>query len=400
MSKENNEGDTLPYDKTAIEILLNLPPESPLTSETIRDRENAERKQALNEVDEYLSEFEVKATDVQPAAYFILALPVEQLAYYVNRSGTLRARAPETASVVPLSGFTSWMSGIQFYLREPLDLVRGHLVGIDAPWALTAIEQTQFWKETPLAPEIKAVLSVDIGDWSKRGEFVKKPAWNCTHEEVAKEVWSQLKSLINPEDRQPRLRDDMLFQGSLGVSGNLQQGINFNLDESVVDLLDRRKQDAYERARGVALGQADAMPTDLSLYMWGRRNSYNLEPILINRVGAHALRPDVSTGIQNMFLAGDFVRTETDLACMEGANEAARRAVNALLATAGSRMAACEVWDFAALPRAAEQLAVAAGAVAAAKPLATVARAGADIATGLLGTAVRIWGDALRGAKE
>jgi uncharacterized protein with NAD-binding domain and iron-sulfur cluster len=36
-------------------------------------------------------------------------------------------------------------------------------------------------------------------------------------------------------------------------------------------------------------------------------------------------------GIPNLFLASDYVRTHTDLATMEGANEAARRAVNGLL---------------------------------------------------------------------
>ena len=46
-------------------------------------------------------------------------------------------------------------------------------------------------------------------------------------------------------------------------------------------------------------------------------------------VGRPARTP--STRIPNLFLAADFVRTHTDLATMEGANEAARRAVNAIL---------------------------------------------------------------------
>ena len=43
-------------------------------------------------------------------------------------------------------------------------------------------------------------------------------------------------------------------------------------------------------------------------------------------------------------LAADYVRTYTDLATMEGANEAARRAVNAILDATGSRAARCSVW--------------------------------------------------------
>jgi hypothetical protein len=44
-------------------------------------------------------------------------------------------------------------------------------------------------------------------------------------------------------------------------------------------------------------------------------------------------------------LASDYVRTETNLACMEGANEAARRAVNAILRQDAYTGAACKLWD-------------------------------------------------------
>ena len=44
------------------------------------------------------------------------------------------------------------------------------------------------------------------------------------------------------------------------------------------------------------------------------------------------------------FLAADYVRTHTDLATMEGANEAARRAVNVILDATGSAAPRCEVF--------------------------------------------------------
>ena len=50
------------------------------------------------------------------------------------------------------------------------------------------------------------------------------------------------------------------------------------------------------------------------------------------------------TSIPNLFLASDYVRTYTDLATMEGANEAARRAVNGILDAAGSTARRCAVW--------------------------------------------------------
>jgi uncharacterized protein with NAD-binding domain and iron-sulfur cluster len=74
------------------------------------------------------------------------------------------------------------------------------------------------------------------------------------------------------------------------------------------------------------------------------RQDINLEPLLVNTSGSWDLRPDASTAIPNLVLASDYVRTYTDLATMEGANEAARRAVNAILDASGSAAPRCGVW--------------------------------------------------------
>ena len=70
----------------------------------------------------------------------------------------------------------------------------------------------------------------------------------------------------------------------------------------------------------------------------------NLEPLLINTAGSWSDRPEAVTGIENLFLASDYVRTNTDLATMEGANEAARRAVNAILERSRSAAEPCALW--------------------------------------------------------
>jgi hypothetical protein len=70
----------------------------------------------------------------------------------------------------------------------------------------------------------------------------------------------------------------------------------------------------------------------------------NAEPLLVNTAGSWASRPDAVTRIPNLFLASDFVRTHTDLATMEGANEAARRAVNGILDATHSTAPRCPVW--------------------------------------------------------
>ena len=71
----------------------------------------------------------------------------------------------------------------------------------------------------------------------------------------------------------------------------------------------------------------------------------NEEPLLVNTKDSWVDRPDAATAIPNLFLAADFVRTNTDLATMEGANEAARRAVNALLDAADSSERRCQVFE-------------------------------------------------------
>jgi hypothetical protein len=69
------------------------------------------------------------------------------------------------------------------------------------------------------------------------------------------------------------------------------------------------------------------------------------EPVLINTAGSWASRPEAVTAVPNLLLAADYVRTTIDLATMEGANEAARRAVNGLLEAAGASAPRCELYE-------------------------------------------------------
>jgi hypothetical protein len=96
--------------------------------------------------------------------------------------------------------------------------------------------------------------------------------------------------------------------------------------------------------RGVAL-EGEEFPNPIA--------ATNLEPLLVNTAGSWTDRPDAgppqrananAAAIGNLYLAADYVRTHTDLATMEGANEAARRAVNAVLDDEGSGDERCGVW--------------------------------------------------------
>jgi uncharacterized protein with NAD-binding domain and iron-sulfur cluster len=66
--------------------------------------------------------------------------------------------------------------------------------------------------------------------------------------------------------------------------------------------------------------------------------------LLVNVVNSWQYRPEAYVEIPNLFLAADYVRTYTDLATMEGANEAARRAVNAILDATKSDAERCRLW--------------------------------------------------------
>jgi geranylgeranyl pyrophosphate synthase len=231
--------------------------------------------------------------------YYIAALPVEKMAPLV--SANMRAADPALGNLSALASNVEWMNGVQFYLHRNLPTAHGHVIHIDTEWALTSISQLQFWHDVPPEffrdSEVHSVLSVDVSDWTAPGS-TGRAAIDCSREEVVRETWSQLKRSMNSGEE--LLREEDLH--------------SWFLDPDITN---------------------DPMrPAQLT----------NGEPLLVNLVDTWALRPEATTAIPNLFLASDYVRTYTDLATMEGANEAARRAVNGLLDAmdfAGSR---CELW--------------------------------------------------------
>jgi uncharacterized protein with NAD-binding domain and iron-sulfur cluster len=232
------------------------------------------------------------------ADYYIAALPVEVMTPLVDAA--LKALAPSLANLDKLR--TAWMNGIQFYLTTDVPMQFGHSLYADSPWALTSISQRQFWTPVNLEDfgdgKVGGILSVDISDWEVPGVLFGKTAMQCSPEEVEKETWAQIQQHVNV-DGALVLRDD-----------NLRQWF---LDPDVV----------FPNPDGVTV---------------------NLEPLMINTSGSLQYRPEVFTEIPNLFLASDYVKTNTDVACMEAANEAARRAVNALLDRERSSAARAGVW--------------------------------------------------------
>lgn len=223
------------------------------------------------------------------ADHYVCAVPVEALVPLLTPD--MLALEPRLAKLALLE--TEWMNGIQYYLRDDVPLARGHAIYIDSPWALTSISQAQFWEARLSgygAGDVRGILSVDISDWNQPGVIFGKPARELSNaDEVHAEVWEQLKRAVN--------------------------------DDAVMDLMDRNLVTWF-------LDPAIEFPNPSTVS--------NLEPLLINTKGSWANRPDAITSIENLYLASDYVRTHTDLATMEAANEAARRAVNGILDRTGA----------------------------------------------------------------
>ncbi|GAA2823460.1 FAD-dependent oxidoreductase [Crossiella cryophila] len=224
------------------------------------------------------------------ADHYVCAVPVERAPALWGPE--VLAADPRLRLVQELR--TEWMSGVLFYLRRKLPLVHGHVSYVDTPWALTSISQAQFWRGGDLRRygdgSVPECLSTIISDWDTPGIVHRKPARFCTRQQLFDEVWAQLEASLEDTG------DQVLRPADLH---------SWFLDPAITEL----------GAPGGARSE---------------------EPLLIHPVDSWARRPAAATAIPNLFLAADYVRTDVNLATMEGANEAGRLAANAVLDAAGS----------------------------------------------------------------
>ena len=170
------------------------------------------------------------------------------------------------------------MNGVLFYLDRDVPLVNGHAIYIDSEWSLTSISQKQFWPGVDLAQRgdgrVRGILSIDVSEWQRPGRRTGKVA--------------QLLHAARRSSRRCGASSRTTSTAALDGVGVIDRF----LDPAIV----------FPNPTGAA----------------------NLEPLLVNTAGSWADRPDAVTRIPNLFLASDYVRTYTDLATMEAANEAAR----------------------------------------------------------------------------
>lgn len=231
--------------------------------------------------------------------FYLLAVPVERAAQLMSKE--ILAADPTLQGIVELAPSVAWMNGVQYYLTEAVNIVDGHCIYSDSPWAITSISQLQFWKDFDISGkgdgQTKTILSVDISDWETNGSN-GLPANQCSHEQIKEEIWKQITASLNVDGKEIVQKETPALWH---IDGDIKQQPD-----------DREK---------------------------------NEEPLLVNTTNSWSLRPEAYTAIPNLFLASDYVKTYTDLATMEGANEAARRAVNSIIGAAQMNSSLCELWN-------------------------------------------------------
>ncbi|MEU1826956.1 FAD-dependent oxidoreductase [Streptomyces abikoensis] len=230
------------------------------------------------------------APDRIDADWFVAAVPADRAVRLWNAA--LRAADPRLAAMDGLRH--TWCNGIQYFLRRPAPVIAGHIVHVDSPWKLVSISQSKLWRapfeRTWGDGQVRESLSVDISDWETPGILYGRPARHCTREEVAREVWAQMRAHLGRAGRS--VLDDSLLH-------------SWYLDEAITEGPDGLRED---------------------------------DPYLLNSTSSWELRPDAVTAVGNLFLAADYVRTyaNVDFTSMETANEAGRRAAAGVLTAAGA----------------------------------------------------------------
>jgi hypothetical protein len=197
------------------------------------------------------------------------------------------------------------MVGIQYFLSRRADMPPSHIAALGTPWALTGLFQARPWNvdfaRTYGDGRVKDCLSIDISEWEKPGILYGKPAKQCTRQEIAREVWAQMSRAMNSGARK-------LLRSEEIVTWSLDPGITWS--PSIA----------------------------------------NATPLMVNTAGSYKNRPNAYTSIPNLFIGGDHVRSNIDLATMEGANESGRRVTNAIIAAADSPARAATVFPLWELP--------------------------------------------------
>jgi hypothetical protein len=157
----------------------------------------------------------------------------------------------------------------------------------NTPWLLMFLPTGHIWGDEYMSKfcnkEIKEVISIGICEPYEKGLYIKKPWSECTIEEIKIETWYQL---INDSD----FKNNVCIEDETSMED--------------VRIIDFKLWDSF-------------------IYENGKIDTY--EPKWANNINTIQYRPDSTTPISNLFLAGAYTNTTTGIFSMESATESGKR---------------------------------------------------------------------------
>jgi uncharacterized protein with NAD-binding domain and iron-sulfur cluster len=253
-----------------------------------------------------------------PADHFVLALPYPALRHLCETT-PLGEHAPCLGGLDRVG--MEWSSGIQFFLRDLPDppgrftpgVVSKHL---DTPWTLASVVQGPgFWRDVHLPPPARYVLSVTWTSAHAPGVVTGKRATACTPAELMHECLAQCGF---PPDR---------------VLGH-------RVDEEIQVF----EESVYQEMK-------DCLPPHVAAEPHEGRRMINFAPLSILLPGSDQVLPGTCPEVENLFLAGEYVRAPFLVPTMEKAAQGGYLAARAVLRRAAPEAAGALGWqDYDSLP--------------------------------------------------
>lgn len=222
------------------------------------------------------------------ADYYVLALPVDKVATLLPNS--------VFPNLTELSEHTYRYNGVQLYLSGDHHILDGITRFEDSNWGLIACYQTdKLWPNTHFKPPVTAILSAIISNWEKPGIIHKKRVTECSPTEIIDEIVAQIAT-----HRRLVLARNNVFDFSIDKS------VKFSEDNSKI------------------------IDVEVKLYSTGS--------------GMYDKQPEVTTAINTLFLAGDYINTDMHQGTMESACISGKLAANAIMKAAGCKEGFCDIY--------------------------------------------------------
>jgi uncharacterized protein with NAD-binding domain and iron-sulfur cluster len=241
------------------------------------------------------------------ASTYVLAVQHNILGALLNER--LKKLVPNLEELLDLG--KEWSNGVQYFLSEiPTRWQRsvGRItVAIDSEWSIVFLITTAdvVWDHVSLPPGTVGVLSAVLSNSKANGRKIHKPYIRCTHDELLDEAlvqigWSELEAIrerfVGPDlhylSRADFLANEKRYDGWASAAVPSDRGMNYE----------------------------EVLVSDGQLY--------------IRLPGNLALEPDNATDVYNLFVAGEFTKTEFAKPTMEKSCESGMRCAYAICQSA------------------------------------------------------------------